>query len=121
MRGTLAHYRCEEGRVRTGDRTRQCQEDGAWSGDIPACSEYYLELSTSVNNGCRVSGFVLRNPVKKTDNYQDTLCCDGIYLGPSLSYNRSTLQSAPSSHQPSHLAVDGGENETQTRLLRIDN
>ena len=30
--------------------------------------------------------------------------------GPSVSYNRSTLQSAPSSHHPSHLAVDGGEN-----------
>ena len=38
--GSLAHYRCEEGRVRSGQRTRQCREDGRWAGDIPVCSEY---------------------------------------------------------------------------------
>ena len=33
--GTLARYRCQ-GRLA---RTRQCQEDGRWSGEVPSCTK----------------------------------------------------------------------------------
>uniref|UniRef100_A0A8B9R3A7 CUB and Sushi multiple domains 1 n=1 Tax=Astyanax mexicanus TaxID=7994 RepID=A0A8B9R3A7_ASTMX len=36
--GALVHYSCSQGRTVVGNSTRQCQEDGRWSGSPPYCS-----------------------------------------------------------------------------------
>ena len=37
--GEEVTYSCQPGYVLTGSEGRQCQEDGSWSGVLPACKE----------------------------------------------------------------------------------
>ena len=37
--GEEVEYRCEEGRVMTGQERRRCGEEGRWSGAPPLCSK----------------------------------------------------------------------------------
>ena len=36
--GTRASYKCDEGSIRFGPESRECQANGAWSERIPSCS-----------------------------------------------------------------------------------
>ncbi|XP_072565430.1 CUB and sushi domain-containing protein 1a isoform X1 [Paramormyrops kingsleyae] len=36
--GAVVYYSCGQGRALIGNGTRQCQEDGRWSGSLPYCS-----------------------------------------------------------------------------------
>uniref|UniRef100_A0A8B9JH09 CUB and Sushi multiple domains 1 n=1 Tax=Astyanax mexicanus TaxID=7994 RepID=A0A8B9JH09_ASTMX len=46
--GALVHYSCSQGRTVVGNSTRQCQEDGRWSGSPPYCSGMKSRRSVSV-------------------------------------------------------------------------
>ena len=35
--GSIATYSCVEGYILVGDGKRECQADGKWSGEEPAC------------------------------------------------------------------------------------
>ena len=35
--GFMARYFCDAGHNREGDVTRECQEDGSWTGSDPTC------------------------------------------------------------------------------------
>ena len=35
--GSLASYSCDEGLVLEGEETRECREDGKWTGADPQC------------------------------------------------------------------------------------
>ena len=40
--GEEVTYSCDPGYVLTGSERRLCGEDGAWSGALPACSEWII-------------------------------------------------------------------------------
>lgn len=47
--GSKARYRCQPGYTLQGDKTRECHEDGYWSGHSPTCVCKYIISSCSIN------------------------------------------------------------------------
>ena len=55
--GEEVTYSCDPGYVLTGSERRLCGEDGAWSGALPACSEWiihYLKYIYFSSTSCRI-------------------------------------------------------------------
>ena len=42
---SMATYTCISGYMLSGNKTRQCQPDGSWSGDMPQCIRKLITFS----------------------------------------------------------------------------
>ena len=95
-------YQCSAGHVLAGGHlTRECRPSGHWSGSVPLCSKFVLNLSlhSLVHSGSQIT------PIVPTEVLDFSQCC----AGPDLSHGGVADQSQVLWSYGPALAVDGRE------------
>lgn len=62
----VVHYSCSQGRTLVGNATRQCLEDGRWSGSPPYCSGTHINRWQSLRaRDCRAASQLIFKPLSE--------------------------------------------------------
>lgn len=62
----VVHYSCSQGRTLVGNATRQCLEDGRWSGSPPYCSGTHIGRWQSLRaRDCRPASQLIFKPLSQ--------------------------------------------------------
>ena len=56
--GAVAVYVCNKDYILHGDSTRECGQDGLWSGQVPQCQVYLNSTSTPTILGTYIESFM---------------------------------------------------------------